>query len=885
MPDRRRRGPNRASPTPQRQRSRPGSGSYNSGSALSGAADPGQQYADQQQTLPGVPTFPVGVVIGDEDGVASPVLDYTAPAEPTGLAAVTGANENVVYFDVTWDLQDDAASYQLQWRKVGEAEWVSVRSIDNTVRVLPVEPGEDYEFQVQGVSWAGVAGEFIAAITETAGVDATVPAQVAGVSAIGGIELILATWTRNTEADISHYEVQLAVDAGFGTPTTFIAEGAITTISPLPAGTYYIRVRAVDRSGNQGDWSASDSDAALEVVDGIGPGDITETEIADDSISTPKLQALAVEASKIAADAVIASKIAAGAVETAKLDADAVTAEKLAAIELEVGKYIESFGYTANEEGWHIDADGDAEFNDVAIRGRLRNATVNVIPNDDFEVDDADWKAQDGAVRWGFDAGTESWNGTGASLTHETSKVYKEPGALRFTANSTSDSVNSPAGLSAVPTTPGTLHRLVCLISSDTEFMAVNPQLIFYDAAGVFIGLDSSNVVQPSGGLMGGLSNFGVYSCEGTAPALTAYVGVYIEFDNIDSSATYIIDEVALTTATNAAIARSTAESYEGSASLEISSLAAGVTMASSPDVVSGGYPVTAGEFLYFSCRYQQADGKEPLFIPGWLDGSDVLIGFGTRDIFAAAGTSDWQAFNTTWEVPAGAEQLVVIVGFIASASSQELYVDRVVLREASRVDGAVWTSEEEAAGGMVDRGVAYLEAASGAGGLPSLVTNGHVRSRPIFGRLTTPTGAQSVSTGSWQTVTLNTVEEALGLEVGSSGGSYYLIVPRNGIYCFGGQVNFNGFLGLSGGRSGCAVERWSADGSTLIKRYVAQAHYDDGSATAVCLSFSLDGRANRGERILLRVFQDHGSSINIEGGAGSFGGEHVLSMSYIGDV
>lgn len=72
---------------------------------------------------------------------------------------------------------------------------------------------------------------------------------------------------------------------------------------------------------------------------------ITETHIADDSISTPKLQA------------------------------NSVTTNELAALTLEVGKYIESDNYSVGSAGWHINADGDAEFNDVTVRGIFDTAT------------------------------------------------------------------------------------------------------------------------------------------------------------------------------------------------------------------------------------------------------------------------------------------------------------------------------------------------------------------------------------------------------------------------------------------------------------------------------------------------------------------------------
>jgi hypothetical protein len=93
-------------------------------------------------------------------------------------------------------------------------------------------------------------------------------------------------------------------------------------------------------------------------------GQITETQIADNAISTPKLQANAVTAAKIAAEAVTsdkiaanavtAGKIAAGAVSTDQLAANAVTAAKIAAGAVSASKlavaqiFIEGLTWTDN---------------------------------------------------------------------------------------------------------------------------------------------------------------------------------------------------------------------------------------------------------------------------------------------------------------------------------------------------------------------------------------------------------------------------------------------------------------------------------------------------------------------------------------------------------
>ena len=139
-------------------------------------------------------------------------------------------------------------------------------------------------------------------------------------------------------------------------------------------------------------------------------GQITETQITDDAITTPKIAADAVvaehvsagaiEAEHLAADSVTAGSIQAGAVSTSELAADAITADKiqadavgadqLAAIAIDVTKYIKSSNYVAGQSGWAVDGAGNAEFGNVQVRGTLDGGSLvgsNILVGD---VGDAD---------------------------------------------------------------------------------------------------------------------------------------------------------------------------------------------------------------------------------------------------------------------------------------------------------------------------------------------------------------------------------------------------------------------------------------------------------------------------------------------------------------
>lgn len=123
-------------------------------------------------------------------------------------------------------------------------------------------------------------------------------------------------------------------NSGFArfTPTTSWQEFSFTYDVPTPIS------GGGDYLGFWGDTSNSGKSTlfdqwSIEIVEdlSLSPGQIVETQISDDAISTPKLQAGAVTANVIASNAVVADKIAAGAIVAGKIAAGAITAAAIAA--------------------------------------------------------------------------------------------------------------------------------------------------------------------------------------------------------------------------------------------------------------------------------------------------------------------------------------------------------------------------------------------------------------------------------------------------------------------------------------------------------------------------------------------------------------------------
>lgn len=249
--------------------------------------------------------------------------------------------------------------------------------------------------------------------------------------------------------DFDHVNVHVSEQDGFvpdeGTFVgTITRAGGSLPVAPLEVGTtYYVRLVGVTTSGVQGEPSAQAS-GVPEAVGGVpGPGSITETEIADDAISTPKLQAEAVTALKIAANAIEAGHILAGAVTAAKLESDLVLGTRIIAgspggarVELDDTGIR---GYTdADELAFVIDDTGDAIFSGDIVGSEISGSriTIGAAPGNVGAIE-----ATSGVVRTRVTAST----GQHAQISADT-------GRAEFTAWADFNTAGGPAGgIIAVP--------------------------------------------------------------------------------------------------------------------------------------------------------------------------------------------------------------------------------------------------------------------------------------------------------------------------------------------------------------------------------------------------------------------------------------------------
>jgi hypothetical protein len=102
-------------------------------------------------------------------------------------------------------------------------------------------------------------------------------------------------------------------------------------------------------------------------ANGLGTNVVGNDQVEDNAITNAKVANL--DAAKINTGFINTARIENASIGDAKIAN--LAANKILAGALGVGRFIESVGYSAGSSGWRINAGGDAEFNNVTIRGNL----------------------------------------------------------------------------------------------------------------------------------------------------------------------------------------------------------------------------------------------------------------------------------------------------------------------------------------------------------------------------------------------------------------------------------------------------------------------------------------------------------------------------------
>lgn len=193
--------------------------------------------------------------------------DLTAPLVPTlNNPTIDRTVLTAPKAGVSWTINEthadnaDLAGFVVRWRKVGESGWRNSyfdKAARSGVIDLP-EAFSNYEFQISAYDNVANYSAYSASKTLTGAVAA--PAQTTGVDSVARFDGLKITWTESTSDSVKlggRYEVQIKATNSFPDNTPDYTTGnTFLDVAGLPAGsTRYVRVRAVDSSGQTGAWS------------------------------------------------------------------------------------------------------------------------------------------------------------------------------------------------------------------------------------------------------------------------------------------------------------------------------------------------------------------------------------------------------------------------------------------------------------------------------------------------------------------------------------------------------------------------------------------------------------------------------------------------------
>lgn len=193
-------------------------------------------------------------------------------------------------------------------------------------------------------------GDPLAAIRFTVPRDSTVPADVQNLELYASFEKVMFKFDFGQEEDISHYLYELytaneAIEANLVTSgrnaanvfTVSVENSSQEAGSSLVGRSYWGRVKAVDTSGNQSNW----------------------TQLTQTDQNTPLIDEQYI-------DSLTASKLTAGTIGAHTINLNGANS------------IIQSSNYSTGSTGWQIKGDGSAEFGAASIRGDLNAGSVTI---------------------------------------------------------------------------------------------------------------------------------------------------------------------------------------------------------------------------------------------------------------------------------------------------------------------------------------------------------------------------------------------------------------------------------------------------------------------------------------------------------------------------
>ena len=208
----------------------------------------------------------------------SPVVTTDVMEDGTTVPSIT--------FGWSVDNPELVSYYEFQFKTTGASDYNSRIVYDGEYTLSPAISNTSYNYRVRTFNALGRKSAFVSAVSPVStGNDATTPNAPTSPSAAAGYQAITLTWTApttNTDSSTLKDLFQYKIYRGTSTnPTTLVGRvsGEIFTDSGLADGTeYYYRIKAVDFTGNESDFS---DNASATTNDALIVPEYAEIQVAD----------------------------------------------------------------------------------------------------------------------------------------------------------------------------------------------------------------------------------------------------------------------------------------------------------------------------------------------------------------------------------------------------------------------------------------------------------------------------------------------------------------------------------------------------------------------------------------------------------------------------
>jgi hypothetical protein len=157
-----------------------------------------------------------------------------------------------------------------------------------------------------------------------------------------------------------------------------------------------------------------------------------------------------------------------------------------------------------------------------------------------------------------------------------------------------------------------------------------------------------------------------------------------------DNQASIETDLTGITAGANCSIARSTAQAYHGTASLEMTCTTGGYITANVGGFATDGLPVKGDTYYTGSIRFRAATvGRQSRVQLNWYNSSGTIIGGGTLGPDSLSSTTDWVEARYTMKSAPNAAYVAFAANILGAVAGEVHYVDAMGFWEGQ---GGAWT-------------------------------------------------------------------------------------------------------------------------------------------------------------------------------------------------